>query len=65
MIFQMRKKTKTGSVGREVISSHTSKKGKEEFAGIFSYRTVEYMKPGEFSIPVNSQGETPQGIPAA
>lgn len=23
------------------------------------------MKPGEFSIPVNSQGETPQGIPAA
>lgn len=52
------RKTKKGSVGREVITSHTSKQEKEELADIFSYWGVEYLKPREFSMTVISQGET-------
>lgn len=43
-----RRKTEKGSIGIEVILSHTSKQEKEGLAVIFTYRTVEYSKPRIF-----------------
>ena len=50
-------KEKISRGGGLVTRSHTSKQEKEELAGIFNYWAVEYLKPRESSITVNTQEE--------